>query len=278
MSSKLIATPVNSNTDALTLQAYADCKKELENLLNLLISHIRNKIPKAKDFLPKNKDKITRPANSNIIYTNLLNKLGLLKIAREFCENNKINKQHLVPITKKISKILWKEIPDVHKKFFDELANEVAAEHKRLYPNYKYEPKRRIKKDTTYKHYKPKMETPDFENQVPNHSIDQQSAIEGDQMEEDYYSIDGSQDSQDFVTENDDDSQDSQDSQDFGMEIDDYSVDSPPTFRENPPHPPLEVNVNFYTANESQGGYFLFYPEPNNSASMDSNYEQNQLY
>src|ERR1044071_4272571 len=77
--------------DKLTLQAHADYKMELGELLNLLGDSIDNKIPKARDFLPKHQNRITRPTNSNIIYTNLLNKLGLLEIAREFCESNEIN-------------------------------------------------------------------------------------------------------------------------------------------------------------------------------------------
>src|SRR5581483_3454876 len=70
------------------------CSEELDDFLGRLIMSINNKIPKAEDFLPNllnkkgKKDKIPRPANSNIIYTNLLNKLGFLDIIKGYYERS----------------------------------------------------------------------------------------------------------------------------------------------------------------------------------------------
>src|SRR4051794_11321849 len=97
--------------DKSTSQAYSENKDELHKLLDLLKWLIdEDKMPKAKELL-KTSDKngkILRPPNSNLIYTNLLGKLGLLDIIKEYCEKYKFNKQDLVPISKKLSKILWK--------------------------------------------------------------------------------------------------------------------------------------------------------------------------
>src|ERR1051326_2474577 len=115
---------VNKKLDLnkLTSQVYEECKDKLQDLLD----HLRQKIdddemPEAKKLLrkPDKNGKIPRPSNSNIIYTNQLGKLGLLAIVRDYCELFNINKQNLVPISKKLSKILWEELPEKYRQFFD---------------------------------------------------------------------------------------------------------------------------------------------------------------
>src|SRR5436190_7332886 len=124
--------PNTINLDESALQVYAECNEQLQNLLNSLRSLIDNdEMPKAKELLkpPDKNGKIPRPQNSNIIYTNQLNKVGLLDIIREYCKRYNINKQNLIPISKKLSKILWNELSENYQKFFIILASEVATEH-----------------------------------------------------------------------------------------------------------------------------------------------------
>jgi hypothetical protein len=148
------------NLDKLVLQVHSENKDELDNLLNSFQKKIDNdEMPKANELV-RGQDfnkKIKRPPNSNIIYTNQIGKFGLLNIVRNFCEKHGINKQYLVPILKKLSKILWKNLSNEHQKFFVELGVKAGVEHKRLYPNYKYKPKR----TTLLKHYEPKTKTDD---------------------------------------------------------------------------------------------------------------------
>ncbi|CAB4412695.1 unnamed protein product [Rhizophagus irregularis] len=129
-------------------------KDKIEEVLNLFRNAIDNdEMPKAKELLQvkKGSNSIKRPPNYNIIYVNQLGKFGLLDIIRKFCDEHGINKQNMVPICKKISKILWDELSVEHKNFFSNLAIEVEREHRRLYPNYKYRPMRKIK--SVYKYY-----------------------------------------------------------------------------------------------------------------------------
>ncbi|GBB97963.1 hypothetical protein RclHR1_31050001 [Rhizophagus clarus] len=133
--------------------------EKTEELKNLIIS-FQNKIdnremPKANEIVrvQDSGNKIKRPPNSNIIYTNQLGKCGLLDIIRGFCEEHDINKQKLVPISKKVSKSLWEELSPIHKKFFEDLATEVSDEHKKLHPNYKYKPVRKVRTEPMYKYY-----------------------------------------------------------------------------------------------------------------------------
>ncbi|RIA94973.1 hypothetical protein C1645_525448 [Glomus cerebriforme] len=130
----------------LALQVHSENKVELDDVLNSLREAIdKNEMPTAKDLLrdQKSSTKIKRPPNSNIIYTNLLNRFGFLDIIGKFCEKHEISKQKLIPLSKKVSIISWKELPDQYQKFFEELALKVSAEHKILYPNYKYQPIRK---------------------------------------------------------------------------------------------------------------------------------------
>jgi hypothetical protein len=147
------------NIDELVTKVLVENENDLNELITLFQDKIDNKeLPKAASIV-KDQDsekKIKRPPNSNILYTNQLGKCGLLQIIRNFCNKYKINKQSLVPISKKVSKHLWKKLSPVHQQFFDELASEVVEEHKKLHPNYKYKPERRKRKTTTYKHYDPK--------------------------------------------------------------------------------------------------------------------------
>src|ERR1700719_1638267 len=118
-----------TDCNKLALQAHTENKYELSNLLSSLGRAIdNNEMPTAKDLLrdQNSSKKIKRPPNSNIIYTNRLNKFGLLEIIRKFCEEYGINKQRLIPLSKKVSKILWNELSDQHKKFFEELASKVS--------------------------------------------------------------------------------------------------------------------------------------------------------
>lgn len=160
----------------LILQIRSENKDELDNLLILFKTKINNdEMPKANEVLryQNSNKKIKRPPNSNIIYTNQICKFGLLDIVRNFCEKNEINKQKLAPISKNLSKILWKDLSNEHQKFFEEMALKVSAEHKKLYPNYKYNPERKRKVYTSYKHYEIKTNTDDSPL-VFNISLDEQ--------------------------------------------------------------------------------------------------------
>lgn len=161
-------------------------KDELENLIVIFKSKIdNNELPKAneivRDQVSGSRNKIKRPPNSNLIYTNQLGKNGLLDIIRKFCEEYGINKQKMVPISKKVSKTLWNKLSPVHQKFFEELALKVSKEHKLLHPNYKYKPERKKKKTITYKYYdhenskkplKPNTDLPPSNHHVENPSAD----------------------------------------------------------------------------------------------------------
>src|SRR4051812_44205232 len=144
----------STDLDILASQAYTENKDILVSLNNAVISNER---PEANEFLRDqgSNKKIKRPPNSYIIYTILLNKYGLLAIIRKFCEKHKINKQKLVPISKKISKTLWNELSIVHKNIFSDLALEVEKEHKILYPDYKYQPKRKPSNYNKFRPYDP---------------------------------------------------------------------------------------------------------------------------
>src|SRR4051794_39705864 len=108
------------NTDELSLKAYGENKNEFAVLLASFRYAIDNdQIPKTEDLLKK------KSPNSNLFYINLLNKFGFIEIIRKFGEKHKINKQNLVPISKKLGKILWNDLSDEHRKFFDKLALEV---------------------------------------------------------------------------------------------------------------------------------------------------------
>ncbi|GBB97730.1 hypothetical protein RclHR1_03050019 [Rhizophagus clarus] len=131
-------------------------KEEFNNLIISFQNKIDNgEMPKANEIVrdQDSGNKIKRPPNSHIIYTNHLGKGGLLNIIRNFCEEHNINKQYLVPISKKVSKSLWEKLSPTHKKFFEDLAVEVSDEHKRLHPNYKYKPVRKIRTEPMYKRY-----------------------------------------------------------------------------------------------------------------------------
>ncbi|CAB5361665.1 unnamed protein product [Rhizophagus irregularis] len=182
--------------DKWATQAYTENKVDIENVLNLLrIAIDNNEMPKAKELLLFNKttkkgsNPIKRPSNSNIIYTNQLGKFGLLKIIRKFCDENGINKQNLVPISKKISAILWKELSTVHQKFFEELALDVKKEHQLMYPNYKYQPERKKYKSTKFINYVPNNESiiqPVVTSHDDNDKFDEQMEEDGYEDYEDY--------------------------------------------------------------------------------------------
>ncbi|UZO27625.1 uncharacterized protein OCT59_019815 [Rhizophagus irregularis] len=160
----------------LTLQVYTENKVILDTLKNTTVN---SKVPKANEFLQdqNSKDnKIKRPPNSYIIFSVLLNKYGLLDIIRKFCDNHKINKQKLVPISKIISKNLWNELSIEHKNIYSNLAVEVEKEHKKLYPDYNYQPMRKKIKSVHYKHYehikskiKPADHVSSYMNNTPAH-------------------------------------------------------------------------------------------------------------
>ncbi|CAB4412692.1 unnamed protein product [Rhizophagus irregularis] len=187
--------------DKLVTQAYIENKDKIEEVLNLLRNAIDNgRMPNAKELLQVNKktkkgsNPIKRPSNSNIIYTNQLGKFGLLDIIRKFCDENGINKQKLVPISKKISNILWKELSTVHQKFFEELALDVKKEHQLMYPNYKYQTERKKYKSTKFINYVPNNESiiqPVVTSHDDNDKFDEQ--MEEDGYEDDYedYEDDG---------------------------------------------------------------------------------------
>ncbi|RIA85988.1 hypothetical protein C1645_780689 [Glomus cerebriforme] len=137
---------------------YSENRAKLADLLNTLGSSIDNDtMPVPKEFVKTSKKKTPRPPNANLIYTNTLNKFGLLDILREFCERNHINKQKLIPISKKLSKILWEDLPNKHQRFFSDLASKVTKEHKKSHPGYKFKPNRKDKKGTI-KFYNPETQ------------------------------------------------------------------------------------------------------------------------
>ncbi|CAB4416464.1 unnamed protein product [Rhizophagus irregularis] len=155
-------------------------RDELDSLILLFVNKINNNdMPKADEIvrdqdLGNSGKKIKRPPNSNIIYTNQLGKCGLLSIIRNFCDHHGINKQKLVPISKKVSKTLWERLSPVHQGFFEELALKVSKEHKLKHPNYKYQPERKKKKTPTYKHYDPEKKLK--HNTDSNHHVESPSA------------------------------------------------------------------------------------------------------
>ncbi|RGB26120.1 hypothetical protein C1646_675053 [Rhizophagus diaphanus] len=165
-------------------------KDELDSLMVLFKRKIiNNDMPKADEIvryqdLGNSGTKIKRPPNSNLIYTNQLGKCGLLSIIRNFCDHYGINKQKLVPISKKVSKTLWERLSPVHQGFFLELALKVSKEHKLLHPDYKYKPERKKKKTTTYKHYDPKKTKHNTDLPPTNHHEENPSADNEQQDEE----------------------------------------------------------------------------------------------
>ena len=159
------------NSTELDLQVHTENKDKLHNLLNNLRRSIDDdKMPKAKELLKiSNKnDKILRPPNSYIIYTNQLNNFGLLKTVGEYCEKYQITKEDLVPISKKLSKELWKELSEKYQEFFRKLALEVKMEHENLYPDYKFDPKRKSRRGTIKQYIPPQQEEePSEDNNEP---------------------------------------------------------------------------------------------------------------
>ncbi|RIA85987.1 hypothetical protein C1645_780688, partial [Glomus cerebriforme] len=53
-----------------------------------------------------------------------------------------------MPTSKKLSNILWEELSINYREFFTDLASKVVIEHGQVYPDYKYEPKKRCRKGT----------------------------------------------------------------------------------------------------------------------------------
>ncbi|RGB31728.1 hypothetical protein C1646_670673 [Rhizophagus diaphanus] len=225
--------------DKWATQAYTENKDNMENVLNLLRIAIDNdEMPKAKELLQVNKktkkgsNPIKRPSNSNIIYTNQLGKFGLLDITRKFCDENGINKQKLVPISKKISAILWKELSTVHQKFFEELASEVKKEHETMYPFYKYQPKRKAINHDKFKPWdlkESKTKPIDSVDCIPS---TMNNTLVSRHEEPDYEHQEYRED------EELDDEEESDD--EIYEPTDDSLTDSPPKFRE--PTPPTPLN------------------------------------
>ncbi|RIA94972.1 hypothetical protein C1645_525440 [Glomus cerebriforme] len=181
-------TQVSSELDELADQVSIEHENELNDFLYSFKNKIDNdEMPKAIEILQdqidkKNEnEKIKRPPNSNIIYTNQLNRFGFLDIIRKFCDKHKINKQKLIPLSKKVSKILWKELPEHYQKFFETLASEVKAEHKLLYPTYKYQPIRKKSNFTTFKPYEYKTKSSSVQ------SIPEPDGQMEDEEESDYF-------------------------------------------------------------------------------------------
>ncbi|RIA88817.1 hypothetical protein C1645_773910 [Glomus cerebriforme] len=228
-------------------QVLSEKEKACSNLLNAFAKKINNHdMPSADDILQVQKDqkgqkgknqKIKRAPNSNIIYTNQLAKAGLLEIIREFCNEKGINKQKLVPISKKVSKTLWNKLSEPNRKFFEELASEVASKHKELYPDYKYSPQRKERKETVYKPYEPKTsktETIDSPvNDAPVHSFEfmEYTPVSSVSSQVDH------EEAQFLNFETDEDS----------LPLTPSSFEQPPpTFDEAPPFPPLTSNFDLF--------------------------------
>ncbi|CAB4412698.1 unnamed protein product [Rhizophagus irregularis] len=239
--------------DKWATQAYNENKDNMENVLNLLRIAIDNdEMPKAKELLQVNKktkkgsNPIKRPSNSNIIYTNQLGKFGLLDIIRRFCDDNGINKQKLVPISKKISNILWKELSPVHQKFFEELASEVKKEHEAMYPSYKYKPKRKPNNHDKFKPWdynesktKPLDSVDCIPSPMNNMPVSRHEELDDEHQE---YREDEELDEQIREVEEEPDDEDiyEEESDDETYEpTDDSLTDSPPKFREPTPPTPL---------------------------------------
>jgi hypothetical protein len=222
---------MTQDLDKIATQAHIENRVEMVKVLELLRNAIdNNEMPSPKELLQNKKNKkkpsdsIKRPSNSNIIYTNQLGKFGLLTIIRKFCDKHGINKQKLVPISKKISKILWKELSTVHQKFFEQLASEVKKEHEKMYPNYKYRPKRKPSNYTKFKQFDPndsKTKTTDCTSSPMNNisfadPVSSQEYHEDEELDEDIF-------------------------EDLDLSEDELP-DGYPKFHEEPPSTPLEIN------------------------------------
>ncbi|CAB4460710.1 uncharacterized protein OCT59_010189 [Rhizophagus irregularis] len=198
--------PIQDIQGDLSARVLTEKEDELETLILLFESKIdNNKMPTANEIVKHqdSKKKIKRPPNSNIIYTNQLGKCGLLDIIRNFCDHHGINKQKLVPISKKVSKTLWERLSPVHQGFFEELALKVSKEHKLKHPNYKYQPERKKKKTPTYKHYDPEKKLK--HNTDSNHHVENPSAdneVNEQQYEESNTSTDNEVNEQQYEESN----------------------------------------------------------------------------
>ncbi|RIA94975.1 hypothetical protein C1645_817348 [Glomus cerebriforme] len=236
---------MTQNLNELAIQVNNENKDELNKLLSSLREAIdKNEMPTAKDLLrdQKSSTKIKRPPNSNIIYTNQLNRFGFLDIIRKFCDKHRINKQKLMPLSKKVSKILWEELPERYQKFFKGLASEVSKEHKNLYPDYIYKPNRKINDHSTFKPYELKTKT------TPNKSIPGHKNEQLISTNESYEQI--------------------------GEEDNDYSVDELPMYDETLPIIPLSIAANIFNIPENQNELYLY---SHNDFNITSLYQSNAL-
>ncbi|CAI2161345.1 9055_t:CDS:1 [Funneliformis geosporum] len=95
--------------------------------------------------LGKNRNgKIKRPSNSNILYTNTLNN-HLGEVVKKICDDFNVNMSKKMPLMKKFSNPIWKELKEKDQKyteFFENLALKIKTAHTEKHPDYVYTPNR----------------------------------------------------------------------------------------------------------------------------------------
>ncbi|CAG8436304.1 11148_t:CDS:1 [Funneliformis mosseae] len=138
-------------------------KTDIDNAIQSLKYEIDNNdmeiyVIKYSKNVERNRDgKIKRPSNSNILYTNTLNK-HLDQVVEKICEDHQVKRCMKMPLGKKFSKIIWEELKEEQKytDFFKELATKIKEAHAKKNPGYVYKPNRNKNKHTIIKQYRPK--------------------------------------------------------------------------------------------------------------------------
>ncbi|PPQ93769.1 hypothetical protein CVT25_008149 [Psilocybe cyanescens] len=85
--------------------------------------------------------RIKRPTNSFLLFRTWQTKLRKVKEQEEGLSSRAINQNQ---ISGEIS-VLWQNIPEEVRAYFDQLADELAKEHKRIYPHYMFCPRTKAK-------------------------------------------------------------------------------------------------------------------------------------
>jgi hypothetical protein len=154
-------------------------QKDLNDAQEMLRISIRTPdFLKPEDLLPKLKsktDKVKRPANSFILYTNQLRKYGLSSLVKEkICVENIVERKKEMPMERQLAGMLWRSLGDEDKikKFFNELASKVAVKHSEEFPEYKLVPKKSNQNDVIkFKHHYENVTVPRNDSQGPNDNI-----------------------------------------------------------------------------------------------------------
>lgn len=150
------------------LEYYNEFKSDLIKVRESLFEAIEiGDIPNAEALLPKYKNdgRVKRPASSIILFTNQLNRFGMLEIAGRICEKYQYNKQRKMGLARQLGGIIWNDLPDDIKEYFDKLAKEVVVNHKIKYPEYEFKPNNK-RKGMIFKPYYPKDDRPNLKRYV----------------------------------------------------------------------------------------------------------------